>query len=86
MISIEEILQQLMRGTMTYQRAKTEIEELIAAAADASEPDGGIRDVFAGLAMQAIITSSWHELPFDSIACADEAYTMADAMMNARSL
>lgn len=80
--TINDILQDLMRGTLTYTQALAYIEQHLAAAREADE---NMRDVFAGLAMQGTIASAPNGRAPVCSTLADWSYEMADAMLEARN-
>lgn len=82
--TIDNILKDLMRGAMTYAQALAYIEQHLAAAREANED---MRDVFAGLAMQALIQSLTVEPGEPPLASGVGvmAYQYADAMLVARN-
>jgi len=78
---IEDILRMLLAGDIDQAQAQAWIDRHIELAAEVD----GLRDHFAGLAMQGAFTS-----PIDSSAIgkdyiAEHAYLMADAMLKARA-
>lgn len=77
--TIEEILVKLANGDMSIESADHWITEHLTLAEDT----GHLRDLFAGLAMQAEMTQGIHERDFPETAA--RAYKMADAMMEARA-
>jgi hypothetical protein len=74
--TIEEILVKLANGDMTIDDADHWIREHLSLAEDT----GHLRDLFAGLAMQAFIEKYSHEGDVSR-----NAYNLADAMLKARN-
>jgi hypothetical protein len=75
---IPEILAMLNRGEITAAQAEAWIRSHVAA----SEDTGMLRDVFGGLAMLGLLARGDNS---GRPAIAEYAYTMADAMMEARA-
>ena len=80
--SIEDIFHALLRGEMTFDDAEKFVRAHIALASD----QDNMRDVFAGLAMNACVLNS--ALPYsaeNAAVHAQRAYQQADAMIWERS-
>lgn len=78
--TIEDILRDLLIDQITLSKAVALIQTHIDTAIDAD----GLRDHFAGQAMEAMISGSWPDTQ-DRAEIAKRSYLMADAMMEARA-
>ena len=76
--TIEEILVKLANGDMAIDDADHWIRQHLARAEDTAH----LRDLFAGLAMQAFAQDYVYDNSDD---IADKAFTLADAMLKART-
>jgi hypothetical protein len=76
--TIEEILVKLANGDMSIDDADAWIRQHLSMAEDTAH----LRDLFAGLAMQAFVQEYVHDNSDD---IADRAFTLADAMLKARA-
>jgi hypothetical protein len=76
--TIEEILVKLANGDMTIDDADHWIRQHLARAEDTAH----LRDLFAGLAMQAFAQDYVYDNSDD---IADKAFTLADVMLKARN-
>ena len=77
--TIEEILVKLANGDMAIDDADHWIRQHLARAEDTAH----LRDLFAGLAMQAFAQDYVYDNSDD---IADRAFTLADAMLKARNI
>ena len=75
---IDEILAMLMNDEIDIEQANTWIRAHLARAEDTAH----LRDLFAGLAMQAFAQDYVYDNSDD---IADKAFTLADAMLKART-